>query len=133
MTINKALLSMAIALACCAAQAQTATNPTTPSEPGSAASKLMLRGEPLGVKVVDMRAQKRNDVLVVQTELLNTENGDRQVYWRYRWLDATGMQVGDGDAWKPLLMYGQQSQFLKGTAPSSKVVDFRLEMNTEKR
>lgn len=102
-------------------------------EPSSAASKLMLRGEPYGVKVVDMRAQKKNDVLVVQTELLNTEGLDRQVYWRYRWLDASGMRVGDGDAWKPLLMYGQQSQFVRGTAPTSQVVDFRLEMNTEKR
>lgn len=102
-------------------------------EPSSAAGKLMLRGEPEGVKVVDMRAQKKNDVLVVQTELLNTEGRDRQVYWRYRWLDASGMQVGDGDAWKPLLMYGQQSQFVRGTAPTPQVVDFRLEMNTEKR
>ncbi|MES2886488.1 MAG: YcfL family protein [Pseudomonadota bacterium] len=121
------LASVLLVVACAAPQAQ-----TPPPEPNSAASKLMLRGKPYGVKVVDMRAQKRNDVLVVQTELVNTENGDRQVYWRYRWLDASGMQVGDGDAWKPLLMYGQQSQFVRGTAPTGQVVDFRLEMNTEK-
>jgi hypothetical protein len=68
----------------------------------------MLRGEAYGVKIVDMRAQKRSDILVVQTELLNTEKADRQVFWRYRWLDASGMQVGDGEVWKPLLMYGEQ-------------------------
>lgn len=130
MRLNLSLAGVVLALASMAACAQ--TPPAAPPEPNSAASKLMLRGKPYGVKVVDMRAQKRNDVLVVQTELVNTENGDRQVYWRYRWLDASGMQVGDGDAWKPLLMYGQQSQFVRGTAPSGQVVDFRLEMNTEK-
>lgn len=127
MRLQFTLAGIILAMAGVAAQAQTA-----PPEPNSAASKLMLRGKSYGVQVVDMRAQKKNDVLVVQTELLNTENKDRQVYWRYRWLDASGMQVGDGDAWKPLLMYGQQSQFVRGTAPSGQVVDFRLEMNTEK-
>jgi uncharacterized protein YcfL len=127
MRFKFALVGLALAAASSATFAQSYP------EPNSAASKLMLRGEPYGVKVVDMRAQKKNDMLVVQTELLNTEGGDRQVYWRYRWLDASGMQVGDGDAWKPLLMYGQQSQFVRGTAPTSQVVDFRLEMNTEKR
>ena len=93
----------------------------------------MLRGQDYGVKIVDMRAQKRSDILVVQTELQNTEKSDRQVYYRYRWLDASGMQVGDGEAWKPLLIYGEQSQYVRGTAPGMNVVDFRLEMNVEKR
>ena len=127
MKFQSVVLGLAVAIGCSASFAQSY------GEANSAASKLMLRGEPYGVKVVEMRAQKKNDVLVVQTELLNTESGDRQVYWRYRWLDSSGMQVGDGDAWKPLLMYGQQSQFVRGTAPTSQVVDFRLEMNTEKR
>ena len=122
-----ALAAAAIAAACQLAMAQTAP------EPGSAASKLMLRGQDYGVKIVDMRAQKRSDILVVQTELQNTEKSDRQVYYRYRWLDASGMQVGDGEAWKPLLIYGEQSQYVRGTAPGMNVVDFRLEMNVEKR
>ncbi len=122
-----ALATAAIAAACQLAMAQAAP------EPGSAASKLMLRGQDYGVKIVDMRAQKRSDILVVQTELQNTEKSDRQVYYRYRWLDASGMQVGDGEAWKPLLIYGEQSQYVRGTAPGMNVVDFRLEMNVEKR
>jgi uncharacterized protein YcfL len=121
------LAAVALAAACQMAFAQSAP------EPGSAASKLMLRGQDYGVKIVDMRAQKRSDILVVQTELQNTERADRQVYYRFRWLDASGMQVGDGEVWKPLLMYGEQSQFVRGTAPGMNVVDFRLEMNVEKR
>jgi uncharacterized protein YcfL len=124
--------SLLAAVACVAIATGACAQTTPPPEPGSAASKLMLRGAPMGVKLVEIRVQKRSDVLVVQAELQNTENKDRNVFWRYRWLDDGGMQVGDGDAWKPLLMYGQQSQMLKGVAPSAKVTDFRLEMNVEK-
>lgn len=108
-----------------------ATNPNTPST-GSAASKLMLRGDAYGVSIAEIRAQRRNEMLVVQTELLNGERSDRQVYWRYRWLDADGMQVGDDEGWKPQRLMGQQSVYLKGIAPKSTAVDFRIEMNVEK-
>lgn len=121
------LLALASLTAC--------THPPTASppaaEPNSSASKLLMRGQPSGIQVKDFRAQRRNDVLVVQAELINTENSDKEVYWRYRWLDASGMQVGDGDAWKPLKMLGQQTNIVQGTAPTSQVVDFRLEMNTD--
>lgn len=108
-----------------------AANPNTPST-GSAASKLMLRGDAYGVSIAEIRAQRRNEMLVVQTELLNGEKSDRQVYWRYRWLDADGMQVGDDEGWKPQRLMGQQSVYLKGLAPKSTAVDFRIEMNVEK-
>jgi hypothetical protein len=127
----RSLLALVMAAACLSGPSALAQSAPAP-EPGSAASKLMLRGEAYGVKIIDMRAQKRSDILVVQTELLNTEKADRRVFWRYRWLDASGMQVGDGEVWKPLMMYGEQSQFLRGTAPGMNVVDFRLEMNVEK-
>lgn len=132
MNSKRNLATLALAAACVCGQLAMAQSAPAP-EPGSAASKLMLRGEAYGVKIIDMRAQKRSDILVVQTELLNTEKADRQVFWRYRWLDASGMQVGDGEVWKPLTLYGEQSQFLRGTAPGMNVVDFRLEMNVEKR
>lgn len=115
------------------AQATPAPYATNPQQnTGSAASKLMLRGDARGVSIAEIRAQRRSDMLVVQTELVNGENADRQVYWRYRWLDADGMQVGDDEAWKPLRVMGQQSAYLKGVAPKATVVDFRIEMNVDK-
>lgn len=137
MNITRTALAACALMAALAGAAQaaesgaTATNPNSPST-GSAASKLMLRGDAYGVNIAEIRAQRRNEVLVVQAEMLNTERSDRQVYWRYRWLDADGMQVGDDDAWKPQRLMGQQSVYLKGVAPKSTVVDFRIEMNVEK-
>ena len=96
------------------------------------ASKLMLRGEASGMKVAEMRVVRRSDVLVVEADMLNTENKDRTIYYRFRWLDGSGMQLGDGEPWKQMRVMGQESKIVKGIAPSSSGVDFRLEMNVEK-
>ncbi len=96
------------------------------------AAKLALRGEPQGIKVAEVRMQRRADVLVVQADFLNTKNDNRTVFYRFRWLDADGNVVGDGESWKQLQVYGQQTQTVKGVAAHSSVVDFRIEMNVEK-
>ena len=114
------------------ALAATGTVHAQSAEPGTAASKVALRGEAYGVKVAEIRLVRRGDVLVVQADIQNAEANNRQVYYRFRWLDGSGMQVGDGEAWKPLLVLGQQSIPVKGVAPTSAVVDFRIEMNVEK-
>ncbi len=123
-----------IAFACGIALAGIAAHAQTPPavSPGIAA-KLMVRGELQGLQTVDLRSQRRNDVLVVQAELTNTESRDLRLYYRFRWLDANGMQVGDGETWKPLVFLGKQNQFIKGTAYGPQATDFRIEMSAEPR
>ena len=55
------------------------------------------------------------------------------VYYRFRWLDSVGNQVGDGESWKQLGVMGQGQQTVKSVAPQSAATDFRLEMNVEGR
>lgn len=105
-------------------------------EPGTSAavaSKVALRGDANGVRITEMRAVKRNDILIVQSDLYNTDNSDRTVFYRYRWLDSIGSQVGDGESWKQMTLMGQAQQTVKSVAPASVVTDFRLEMNVERR
>ncbi len=97
------------------------------------AAKLMVRGTLEGVQVVDLRSQRKNDVMVVQAELMNQIVKDVRVYYRFRWLDSAGMQVGDGEVWKPLMMLGKQSQFIRSTAPGPQAMDFKIEMSAEPR
>ena len=70
-------------------------------------------------------------VLVVEADISNTLNDDRFVYYRFKWVDAGGMQVGDGESWKQLKVMGQQVQTVKAVAPNSNGADFRLEFNVE--
>jgi uncharacterized protein YcfL len=105
-------------------------------DPGTSAvvaGKVTLRGDANGVRITEMRAVRRNDVLIVQSDLYNIGNTDRTVFYRYRWLDSIGSQVGDGESWKQMTLMGQAQQTVKSVAPSSVVTDFRLEMNVELR
>ena len=105
-------------------------------DPGTSqtvAAKVALRGDANGVRVTEIRAVRRQDIMIVQTDLFNVGNTDRTVFYRYRWLDSIGSQVGDGESWKQMTLMGQGQQTVKSVAPSSVVTDFRLEMNVELR
>jgi hypothetical protein len=99
--------------------------------PASVASKLFARGEMHDVYVPEMRAVRRNDILAVQADLVNGSRADRVVYYRFRWLDAHGNQVGDGESWKQMGLMGLALQTVKSVAPMSTASDFRLDMNIE--
>lgn len=107
--------------------------PVAPAATPGIASKLIVRGDLQGLQVIDLRSQVRNDVNVVQAEVYNFGVGDTRLYYRFRWLDSGGMQVGDGEVWKPMVFLGRQTQYLKGTAPSPKATEFMIEMSAEPR
>lgn len=100
--------------------------------PVAVAAKVALRGDANGVRISEMRVVRRNDILIVQADLANSGSSDRTVFYRFRWLDNIGSQVGDGESWKQMGLLGQAQQTVKSVAPSSVVTDFRLEMNVER-
>ena len=126
-------LCTTLALGACAPVQAQADGPVPPAVSAGIASKLIVRGELKGLQAIDLRAQRRNDVLVVQAEVVNTQPRDLRLYYRFRWVDANGMQVGDGEGWKPLVFLGLQTQFLKGTAYGPQATDFQIEMSAEGR
>jgi uncharacterized protein YcfL len=124
---TKFLLTLASTLALSAqAQHDPATSPAV-------AAIVALRGDANGVRIPEMRVVRRNDILIVQADLANLGNTDRTLFYRFRWLDSVGNQVGDGESWKQMSLLGQAQQTVKSVAPSSVVTDFRLEMNVESR
>lgn len=124
---TKLLLALASTLAL-SAQAQ-----HDPGTSPAVAAKVALRGDANGVRIPEMRAVRRNDILIVQADLANMGNTDRTLFYRFRWLDSVGNQVGDGESWKQMSLLGQAQQTVKSVAPSSVVTDFRLELNVESR
>ena len=80
-----------------------------------------------------MRIVRKNDILVVQADMANMGRSDRTVFYRFRWLDNVGNQVGDGESWKQLTVLGLGQQTIKSVAPTGAAVDLRLEMNVEPR
>ncbi|MES2911375.1 MAG: YcfL family protein [Pseudomonadota bacterium] len=104
-----------------------------PGTSAAVAAKVMLRGDASGVRITEIRAVRRNDILIVQSDLFNSVNTDRTLFYRFRWLDSIGSQVGDGESWKQMNLMGQGQQTIKSVAPSSVATDFRIEMNVEAR
>ncbi|MNY70523.1 hypothetical protein D3C86_2086760 [compost metagenome] len=80
-----------------------------------------------------MRIVRKNDILVVQADMANMGRTDRTVFYRFKWLDQVGNQVGDGESWKQMSVLGLGQQTVKSVAPTSAAVDLRLEMNVEPR
>jgi uncharacterized protein YcfL len=103
----------------------------TPPENGKSSQLDQRDFNALDVKAVGSITQKRGDLLVVQTELKNSSPYDRTVFWRYRWFDKVGMQVGEETTWNPLLIYGQQTQYIKAVAPSPKADNFKIELTAQ--
>lgn len=95
------------------------------------ASKLEHMGESTYVQVAGLMARERNGFLALQMELQNTDNEPRRVFWRVKWLDESGFQVWDDEAWKPLLLQGNTRQNVQAVAPTPKARDFRIQFNAQ--
>lgn len=128
MTPKSVLTLFLILIALMAFNAQAQHEPATPA---ALVAKVSLNGDARGIRITDMRASRQGELLKAQSALLNVGTANRYVFYRYQWLDHTGQQVGDGDAWKQLMVLGMTQQTAKSVAPSPLATDFRLEMNVE--
>ena len=108
-----------------AATTQAAPPPPPPST-ASMASKLEEQGKMNNLKVSDLRATKRDNLLHIQAEITNISAGNQQLYYRFKWLDRDGFSVWDDEPWKPLIVYGNQKQVISVVSPTFKATDFRL-------
>lgn len=100
------------------------------SEGPSIASRVEELGRMTYLKVSDLRATKRDNLLRVQAEITNTSHQNQQLYYRFKWLDRDGFSVWDDEPWKPLVVYGNQKQQINVVAPTFKAVDFRVELQS---
>lgn len=97
-----------------------------PSAADSIASKIEAQGEMSYLKVTDLRQAVRGGLLVIQAEVTNEKEGQQTLYYRFRWLDASGFSMWDDEAWKPLLFHGKGKHLIQVVAPTLQAADFRL-------
>lgn len=106
--------------------------PPPPAGGGSIASKIEELGRMTYLKVTDLRAAKRDNLMRVQVEITNTSTDNQQLYYRFRWLDQDGFSVWEDEPWKPLTIYGLQKQQIQVVSPTFKAADFRLVLQSPK-
>ncbi len=82
------------------------------------------------VKITDMRSIVAGGVLTAQVTVRN-KGAKKPVYYRFRWLNKSGLVVGGEEAWKPLTIGTDQSGVLTGIAPHPSVSDFKFELSSD--
>jgi uncharacterized protein YcfL len=120
--MKKLVLSLSIV----AALTLSACATPPPPLPNSIPTKVEQHGEMSYLVVSNIMATKRNHLMAIQAEILNTDSDNQQLFYRFKWLDRSGMVIGDDEAWQPLLVYAGQKQTINGLAPSPQATDFRI-------
>jgi uncharacterized protein YcfL len=82
------------------------------------------------VSVTGLRSAQRAGLLFVQATLSNRSLGDDQFEYRISWLDRDGFAAGPEEAWKPVLIHGNQNVQIQSIAPVPEAVDFRIQLHS---
>lgn len=85
-------------------------------------------GKVKSIDVAEIQKSRKNGFLVVKAAINNTSRSNKNINYRFQWLDDQGFPVGSEEAWKSKLVYGKQSTFINSIAPVPQAVDFRIEM-----
>jgi len=121
MTLRKHLAGLLAVASLLAASAVIA-----PAMADTIASKIEAQGEMTFLKITGLRQAVRNGLLSIQAEVTNEYEGQQTMYYRFRWLDASGFSVWDDEPWKPVLFHGKDKQLIQVVAPTPQATDFRL-------
>jgi len=95
----------------------------------SAEAKLRRTGRVEFIKLLDLRAVKRNGLLTVQATLQNDSSSGTPLNYRFKWVDDAGFKVWDDEPWKPENIFANQTIELLGIAPTPAATDFIIEIN----
>lgn len=99
---------------------------SAPTSAQSIASKVEELGKMTYLNVSGLRTANRNGLLNVQAELSNSSEKNQQLFYRFKWFDSSGFEVGSEEPWKPMTIYGKQRQNITTVAPVPQATDFRL-------
>lgn len=94
--------------------------------------KLESFGKMLYLEVTDLKEVQKNGLLNIQVEITNRSRGNQQLFYRFKWLDSSGLAVWKEEPWKPLMIHGQQKQIFTVVGPTPKATDFRLQLQSPK-
>ncbi len=81
------------------------------------------------VKVMDVRTVREPNSLSAQVTLANEDSDPLRLRYRFTWLDARGLAVGEGTPASDLRLLSlapYEIRYLRATAPSGDCEDFRL-------
>lgn len=94
----------------------------------STSSKVENLGTMKSLEVTEIKVKTKNGLMIVQADFSNKSIYNQEVYYRFKWIDADGFQVGDDESWKILTLIGKQKIAIKTVAPTPIAKDFKIEL-----
>ena len=87
------------------------------------------------LSVSDMKTgQTKNGLMKASVRLTSSFNKDTVAQSKFVWFDADGAEIDiDSDPWRPLVLHGKETRTIKGVAPNSKAVGFKLRVRRGER
>ncbi len=93
------------------------------------AEKVVRLNDADDIKVTDLRSTPINGLLNVSATLQNQSSSTENFQYRFHWITNSGFAAADDEAWRPQMVYGNQSVQVRGTAPNPTATDFNLELS----
>jgi len=90
-----------------------------------------ITGSSRSFKVLSIHTTVDDKKMKAQVELTNDRGRRDVIYYRFKWQDSDGVQVGDVENWKTASFEGGQTDTVVGVAPSEVAVDFRFEIKPQ--
>lgn len=97
----------------------------------SVEAKVEQHGTSKYLEIIGISSKVTDHLLTIHLQIKNKDNGDNRGYYRASWLDESGEPVWDEEAWKPLLLHGNQKMNIKLVAPTTKAKDYKIEFSAE--
>lgn len=82
------------------------------------------------IAVKDLRSQQINGKLVAQGVFKNNSSKSTNAYYRCKFLDATGFQVGEDQVWQLVTLYANGSSSFKCQATDYNATNFKIEFSS---
>jgi uncharacterized protein YcfL len=97
----------------------------------SVETKVEQHGTAKYLEIVSISSKVTDQLLTIHLQIKNKDSGDNRGYYRASWLDESGDPVWDEEAWKPLLLHGNEKKNIKMVAPTKKAKDYKIEFSAE--
>ncbi len=98
----------------------------------SASDKVENLGTMKSLDIPEIKVKTKNGLMIVQADFVNKSIYNQEVYYRFKWVDADGFQIGDDEAWKFVTLIGKQKVAVKTVAPTPLAKDFKIELQAPK-
>jgi len=93
-----------------------------------AADKIENLGTMKSLEVPEIKVKTKNGLMFVQADFVNKSIYNQEVFYRFKWVDADGFQIGDDETWKFVNLLGKQKFAVKTIAPTPLAKDFKIEL-----